>query len=468
MNHNLRSLASAAVGVSCLFSPTGAAAQQKSKGKEPARKNVIWIMSDQHRAQAMHHRGDPNARTPRMDALAGESVAFADAYSTCPWSAPFRGSLLTGRFPNNALIKTPQHLDKEIPLVSDVFNDAGYLTAYYGKWHVYGANNRAFVPKDERGRFAIWLAYENNNAPFDSWVHGHDIWGRDDKTADAEKLSKYETDALTDKVIEFLDKRPKNRPFFLILSVQPPHDPFVAPDEYMKHFDRDALVLRPNVPDIDSIRQQARKDLAGYYAQIENLDDNIGRLYEACKERGLLDDTHFFYFSDHGDCQQSHGYIRKSSPWEESIRIPCIIRPAGRKSTGKVAKAMITQVDLAPTTIGLCGIEVPTWLQGYDLSGHIASNGKADTPDPDAVLLQHVFPKTFACLDRPWRGVVTRDGWKFVVVEHQPIMLFNLNDDPYELFNMVYLPQYKKKKAELAEILRKLLAKAGDQFEVTI
>ena len=120
-----------------IFPQPGILAQQNSSEKVARPKNVIWVMSDQHRAQAMNHRGDANARTPHMDALAGESVSFMNAYSTCPWSAPFRGSLMTGRYPNQAIIKTPQHLDKNIPLVSDVFNEAGYITAYYGKWHLY-------------------------------------------------------------------------------------------------------------------------------------------------------------------------------------------------------------------------------------------------------------------------------------------------------------------------------------------
>lgn len=433
------------------------------------KKNVIWIMSDQHRAQAMSFMGDENVRTPNLDRLAAEGVFFLNAYSGCPWSTPFRGSLLTSRYPNKAVYRTPQHLDRSLPLISDVFNEEGYITAYFGKWHLYGYNNRKFVPREERGRFDVWIGYENNNRQYDSWVHGHDLWGRDDKIADAEKLLGYETDALIDKAISFLERRPKDKPFFMVVSVQPPHDPYVAPKEYQERHAPEKISLRKNVPPVDRIEMESRKDLAGYYAQIENLDHNIGRLYDSLKELGLLENTHLAYFSDHGDCHGSHGYRRKSSPWQESIQIPCIFRPGGMKVQNHISYAMFCQVDIAPTTLGLCGIKVPSWMYGTDYSSHFIGESLSKEKEPDAVLLQHIYPKNFQCLDRPWRGIVTKEGWKYVVVEGQPIMLFNLKEDPYELNNMVYFasPEVRNKRRELSEKLQKMLGDVGDTFVVS-
>ncbi len=446
-----------------LFSAHSVYAKQKAK-----QQNVIWVFGDQHRAQALGYQGDVNARTPNLDALAEESITFQNAYSGCPWSTPFRGSLYTGLYPNKAVYRTPQKLDPTLPLISDVFNDNGYITALYGKWHLNGHNGKVFVPKDERGRFDIWLAYENNNAQYDVHLHGHDIWGREDTDPLAEKLEGYETDALVDKVIDFLKRRPKNKPFFIVLSVQPPHDPYVAPPEYMDNYNPDSLVLRANVPPVERVEKSARKDLAGYYAQIENLDMNIGRLYDAMEELGLLDNTNLVYFADHGDCHQSHGYTRKSSPWQESVNIPFIFRPAGGRKEGveAVSNAMLQTVDIAPTTLGVCGISKPDFMPGFDFS-KVISEGIEVEGVPDAVLLQHIYPKNFDCLDRPWRGIVTADGWKYVVVENQPIMLFNLNEDPYELNNMVYLAKVKKRRAALAKKLQSMLDAVGDDFVVT-
>ena len=194
---------------------------------------MIWIFGDQHRAQALGYMGDSNARTPFLNDLSLEGTTFTGAVSGCPWCTPFRGSLFTSKYNHKCVYKTPQHLDRNLPLVTDVYNENGYLTAFFGKWHLFGSNKREYIPREERGRFNIWLGYENNNKQYDSWIHGHDIWGRDDKIADAEKLEKYETDALTDHLINFLSKRPKDKPFFAVLCVQPPHDPVFAPPEYV-------------------------------------------------------------------------------------------------------------------------------------------------------------------------------------------------------------------------------------------
>jgi arylsulfatase A-like enzyme len=195
-----------------------------------AQQNVIWIFGDQHRAQALGYVGDPNLDTPHIDRLAAEGVTFSNAVAGCPWCTPFRGSLLTSFYIHLAVQRTPQRIDPDLPMVTDLFNEQGYLTAYFGKWHLGGSNRILYIPREERGRFDIWIGYENNNAQYDCWVHGHDLHGRDDQEAHAEKLETYETDALTDRLIDFLTEYGNGpQPFFAVLSVQPPHNPHVAP-----------------------------------------------------------------------------------------------------------------------------------------------------------------------------------------------------------------------------------------------
>ena len=428
------------------------------------KKNMLWIFGDQHRAQALGYMGDPNARTPFLNDLSLEGTTFTNAVSGCPWSTPFRGSLLTSKYNNQCVYQTPQHLDRNLPLVTDIFKEHDYLTAFFGKWHLYGHNSREFVPHEERGRFDIWLGYENNNMPYDSWIHGHDIWGREDKIADAEKLEIYETDALTDRLINFLSRRPKDKPFFAVLTVQPPHNPFVAPPEYMKNYNANGIQLRLNVPCNDELQKTWRKNLAGYYAQIENLDYNVGRIIKALKDLKLDSSTNVAFFSDHGDCHGSHGFVRKSSPWEESIRIPCLFRPAGKNGRQRFTDVPFNHVDFAPTSLGLCGIEKPEWMSGTDLSSYIIEERPAPKIEPDSVFLQHIYRKRFDCLNRPWRGIRTRDGWKYIILEGQPIMMFNLNDDPYEMTNLVYLDIYNEKREELHEKLKNWIASTGDVF----
>ena len=336
--------------------------------------NVIWIITDQHRGQATGYAGDPNLSTPNLDRLAAEGVNFSHAVSGFPLCCPFRGSMLTGRYPHHCVPGHEYRMPPEQPTIAQPFKQAGYHTAYFGKWHVDGfheSEGRAamhIIPPERRGGFDIWVGYENNNSQWDCWVHG----GQGD-TAFHSCLPGYETDAMTDLLLGYLDVRAEQgQPFFAVLSVQPPHDPYVAPAEWMAHHSPAQVALRPNVPAIPRVVEQARRELAGYYAMIENADWNIGRVLAKLDETGLADRTHVLFFSDHGDMHGSHGMFRKTNPWEESIRIPFLIsglRTAYSHRRGEVT-APINHVDIAPTTLGLCGITVPDWMEGTDYSGH--------------------------------------------------------------------------------------------------
>ena len=138
----------------------------------------------------------------------------------------------------------------------------------------------------------------------------------------------------------------------------------------MKRHTPGQVQLRPNVPPVPWVQEQARRRLAGYHAQIENLDAHLGRIYEVLAEEGILDDTEILFFSDHGDCMGSHGFFEKSSPWEESIRIPFLWagRTPYRGRGHGPNQAMISAIDIAPTTLGIAGIETPKAMGGFDFS----------------------------------------------------------------------------------------------------
>lgn len=428
------------------------------------RPNVIWIFGDQHRAQATGYNGDPNAFTPNLDVMARQGIHFHNAVSGCPWCTPFRGALLTGQYNHRSTWRTPQVLNPELPVVTDTFNAAGYSTAYFGKWHLAGVNGRVFVEPELRGRFQTWIGYENANAQYECWVHGHDTDGRNDTEPLAEHLKGYETDVLTDKLIDYV-KRDHERPFFSVLSVQPPHDPYVAPPEFQRRYTPGQIQLRKNVPDIPRIADRSRVDLAGYYAMIENLDWNVGRIRQALAETGRDRETYIFFFSDHGDMHGSHGYTHKSSPWEESIRIPfLVLPPKGSGIRPGVSDAPMNHVDIAPTTLRLCGLDGPDAMQGTSFAHHIDKRIAAPESEPTSAFLQHIHRKRFQCLNRTWRGVRTTDGWKYVVLEHQPFGLFNLNEDPYELNNLAFLDTHNAERERLQGELAQWLERTGDEF----
>ena len=184
--------------------------------------------------------------------MSAQGVPFRHAISGCPWCTPFRGSLITSRYTHRATQRTPQALDTSLPTIADVFNKQGYRTAWFGKWHLVGSNKMEYVPRDARGRFGTWIGYDNNNAQYDCWVHGHDEKGRNDEEPLTEKLERYETDALTDQMLDYIKAQKAGNPFFAVLSVQPPHDPYVAPPEYLEKYTPEDVELRPNVPNLPS------------------------------------------------------------------------------------------------------------------------------------------------------------------------------------------------------------------------
>lgn len=325
------------------------------------------------------------------------------------------------------------------------------------------------MPPQRRGDFEEWVGYENNNSQWDCWAHGGA-----GPAAFHERLPGYETDALTDLCIRYIRERGAEqaagtaRPFFAVLSVQPPHDPYVAPAEWMARHTPGAVELRPNVPPIPRVVEQARRELAGYYAMIENLDWNVGRIRTALDEVGLAHTTHIIFFSDHGDLHGSHGQFRKTAPWEEAIRVPFIVGGHVPQYTNHGGRqvAPLNHVDVAPTTLGLCGIDPPAWMAGTDYSGYRIP-GRAVVAAPDSAYLQIVTPtRHFDSVDRPWRGVVTRDGWKYVALEGQPWLMYNLQEDPYELANLAHNTRFAPERRRLQERLAAWIHDTGDHFDL--
>jgi arylsulfatase A-like enzyme len=443
--------------------------------------NVLWIFGDQHRSQALSCHGDPNVKTPNLDNLAALGVDFPNAVAGMPLSCPFRGTLLTGLYPHHCVPGHEYPLPKDQKTIAHIMNEEGYHSAYFGKWHLGGikeAGQRscwATVDPSLRGGFQHWIGFDNNNSQWDTWVHGHKRSGEE---VEHYLLEGYETDVLTDMTIEYISnhvgarsanekKESDYEPFFAVLSVQPPHDPYLAPAEFRRLNPQD-LKLRPNVPEIPGLTEKWRNNLAGYYGQIENLDWNVGRIIDKLRELDIYKETHILFFSDHGDMHGSQGHTHKMSPHEESIRIPFIMAGEMERYLDRRTENVdvpINGVDIAPTTLGLCGIPVPNWMEGTDFSAYKYRN--KPVPDVKESYIQSVVPTGHApSIDPPWRGIVDSDGWKYVCTSYGPMMLVNNREDPHDMRNLAHVAGYRDKLHEMHGRLASWIKKTGDDFQL--
>lgn len=419
--------------------------------------NVVFVFADQFRCQATGFGGDPNVHTPNLDRLAAQSLNFDHAISGCSVCCPARASLLTGQYPDrHGVIVNDVWLSDDATSLAQAFASDGYDTGYIGKWHVDGHGRSNFTPRERRQGFDFWMALECTHDYNDSRYYAGD--DPTPRTWDG-----YDAIAQTRAAETYIRDHAAGDPFLLVLSWGPPHAPYqTAPDVYRERYSADALTLHPNVP--PEAETDARRDLAGYYAHIAVLDDLIGDLLRTLDETGLADDTIFVFWSDHGDMLGSHAQIKKQKPWEESIRVPLLIRhPAQFGEEGTRITAPLNTPDLMPTLLGLAGLGVPESAQGIDYAPYL--RGEAAAP-AEAVLLScyHPFGQWPRSLGgREYRGVRT-PRHTYVRDLGGPWLFYDNQIDPYQLDNLAGKPEHAEMQARLDDTLNELLATYDDDF----
>jgi len=248
------------------------------------------------------------------------------------------------------------------------------------------------------------------------------------------------------------------------MSWGPPHAPYqTAPEKYRRMFaDPSKISLRPNVP--ESLKEKARQDLAGYYAHIAALDDCIADVLDTLKECRIENNTIFVFTADHGDMLYSQGQTKKQKPWDESVRIPFLLRyPAVHGKSGRTIDMPINTPDIMPTLLGLSGIAIPESVEGRDLSGMIKGTQQ---PDNEAALIMCPVPFhqwNYKRGGREYRGVRTR-RYTYVRDLKGPWLLYDNHEDPYQLKNLCNEPAYTKVRQELEKILSRKLEESNDEF----
>ena len=424
------------------------------------RPNVVYILTDQWRAKATGYNGDPNAITPSIDLLAAESIDFTNAIGTSPVCTPARAALLTGRFPT-----TTGMFMNDIPLSPDehsigkAFKTGGYDTAYIGKWHVDGHGRASYIPTERRQGFDYWKVLECT----------HDYQNSEYYDGDDPEIKTwpgYDAFAQTDDACTYISQSRAN-PFFLVLSLGPPHFPHDnAPEEFQKRFSPDAVTFSPNVAFGDGDSEAfARKEAAGYYAHIAALDRCVGDVVEALKANDLEENTILVFASDHGEMMGSHSRrpYTKQIFWDESCRVPFLLRypPLTSGSQGRKVTTPLGTVDIMPTLLSLCGVDIPESVEGDDLSACVRD--QVEMEDHVALYMSVVPFAVNNHLDPGYRAIRTHRH-TFVRTSEDALYLFDDIEDPYQLNNLADTAGAAEVQRQLEQELSRQLDKIGDPF----
>lgn len=423
----------------------------------PKKPNVVFILADEWRGQDTGYNGNKDVLTPNLDKLAMQSVNIKNAISGVPVCSPYRASLLTGQYPlTHGVFVNDVLLDPRATTMPKVFKEAGYETAYIGKWHLDGHGRSSLIPGDRRQGFEYWKVLEcthnYNNSKY---------WDNQDELR---KWEGYDAFAQTEDAISYIQQRKgSDKPFLLMLSWGPPHTPFEqAPDDYKEAYRSREISIRANVP--EERIEQTRADLANYYAHISALDKSIGELQEAIRSAGFDENTIFVFTSDHGNMINSHAMYFKQKPYEESIVVPFLLKyPEGLGATGVTTEMMLNSPDIMPTLLSLAGLEIPETVEGRNLAP-ILTGEKGD--DTEAVLIS--CPQPFGQWHakkggKEYRGVRTKQ-YTYACDLDGPWLLYDNKKDPYQLDNLVDAPDYARIREKLHGQMETLLKRTNDEF----
>ena len=410
--------------------------------------NLVYVFADQLRYSSCGYAGDEYARTPNMDRLAAEGCNFHQAVSSTPVCAPYRASLMTGKYQSSTgMIINEIRLSPEHECFGHALTRAGYQTGYIGKWHMWanqlGHHNlirNGFVPP---GRYRLgfdgfWAAYNFNH------FYYHSPYFLDDPTPHLRE--QYEPDGQTDMAIDYVKRAAhSSEPFALFLSWGPPHYPWGPHNVDPRYAELYRDVTIPRSPNYSNVSDPYADDWQklppnydavvadwqrAYYAQTANLDWNLGRLMQALDDAGVADNTILVFTSDHGEMFGSHGRQSKLIFYEEAARVPFLVRWPAKVPAKTVSDALLGTPDIMPTLLTMMDLPVPKAVEGADLSQHAL--GKSG-PDHDAAALMGMGATAAWADGSEWRAL--RDHEYTYAVYHRDgkELLFHTRRDPWQL-----------------------------------
>ncbi len=427
------------------------------KGRHSQSPNVIVFFTDQQRYDSTGVHGNPLELTPNFDRMAATGTHFHHMFTCQPVCGPARSSVQTGCYATTTgCYRNGIPLPQDSKTMAHFFAEAGYDTAYIGKWHL--ASKQA-VPKEMRGGYRYWLAADS--LEFTSDAYKTVLF---DEQETSVRLPGYRVDALTDAAIRYIDQQTREEsPFFLFLSFLEPHhqnqrDDYPAPDGY-----RERYTGRFIPPDLAALGGNAHQQLPGYWGMVKRLDEALGRLLDALKSLDILQNTIVLFTSDHGSHFKTRNDEYKRSCHESSVRVPGVAIGPGFNGGGHI-QDLVNLVDVAPTLLDAVGIPVPPSMQGRSVMPLLR---KEQIDWPNEVFIQISESQIGRAIrTKRWKYAVKAPDEYGCKGSSAPIYredcLYHLFADPYELTNLIGLESHRPLADHLRERLLVRMQQAGE------
>ena len=469
--------------------------------------NILWYCSDQQRFDTIGALGNPHVHTPRLDQFIKSSVSFTHAYCQSPICTPSRASFLTGCYPSTLGVNGngneffPKHFENR--LIGHILSNHGYDCGLVGKLHLASPVGGGGVENRVEDGYRIFEYSHHPKGPSD-FGHSYAEWlnsqGLDPKkiipnTKAAEEYrlgaklkthsgiyeptpeednvppQLHQTHWCTEKAKDFIDKNRRfDQPWMLSINPFDPHPPFDAPWEYYKrfnpeelpgaHFKESDLAHQKKLQDAgvdfqSEVKHPEERDhkkiQASYYAMIEQIDHEFGRLLDYLDSIGERENTIVFFMSDHGESLNDHGLIAKGCRlYEGSIRVPLIISYLGEFQQNIVSSSLVELLDIVPTIFEMLGIEQPYYMQGKSLLSIL--NGTS----PSKKHRDFVRTEFYGAIDFPDQTHATMyrdERWKLVWYHRKNNLceLYDLDKDPWEHHDLSNDPNYESIRWELVQ-----------------
>ena len=432
------------------------------------RPNIIFYFSDQQRWDTVNEEATPN-----LMQLAREGIQFENSYTCQPVCGPARACLQTGMYATQCgCYWNGVPLPQTIRPMAEYFNEAGYETAYVGKWHLASDRlpnvgfhcEKTAIPKERQGGYKNWWRAAD---VLEFTSHGYDGYVFDAEGNQID-FKGYRADCINDFALEYLDQKTSDDPFFLFISQLEPHHQndrhcYEGPKETVEKF-RDY----PIPPDLSFLEGDYEKMYPDYMAAINRLDENVGRLVAKLKEKGLYENTILIYTSDHGSHFKTRNLEYKRSCHDSATHTPLIIR-GGPFQGGKKEERLVSLIDLPPTMLDLAGIPIPKSYMGHSLVRELAG----EEPERDCVFIQISESQCGRAIrTKQYKYSVRALAPTGYTIHRSPVYfedyLYDLTKDPIEKNNLIKDRSYAFVRQKMKKLLSREMERAGEKKPVIL